>query len=212
MTVSEYLSELERCLPRVRRRRALAEAEGHLLDAAAHYERSGMSRADAEEAATRDFGDVHTVARRMAAETAVLETRIASALAVFAVAFFVFPLYVVPENTLPPASWAEKPVDILVLQLVTVALWVLAGALASASAVLAWTPWARFAARVLDLVPLALAGSIMLSVALVVRWSTASTMTGWWPVLAAPLAGACLLAGVWAAGWAHSRSCRLAGG
>jgi hypothetical protein len=209
VTISEYLNELERYLPRIRRRRALAEVEAHLLDSAARYARAGASVTEAEKSATRDFGDARIVARGFAAEAAVTETRLATALALGAVALFVFPLYVVPENTLPPASWAEKPADIFVLQLVTVALWVTAGALAALSVVLAWTRLSRFAARVLDLVPLALAGSIVVSAALVVRWFAATAVTGSWPLIAAPLAAVCLAASAGSACWAHRRRVRL---
>jgi hypothetical protein len=156
-----------------------------------------------------DFGDVAVVARRLAAEAAIVETRIATALALGAVAFFVYPLYVVPENTLPPATWAQKPRDILALQVATVSLWAIAGALAAIGAVLAWTRWSRLAAPALELVLRALAGSILFSVVLVVRWFTAAPDTVLWPLLAAPLAFACLYACVQAAGWANSRRCRL---
>ncbi len=209
MTIDEYLRELQRRLPRIRRGRALAEADAHLRDSAARYEAGGLDRAAAEAAAVRDFGDLDLVARRFAAEVAGVETRLASALALVAVALFVFPLYVVPENTLPPASWAEKPGDIVVLQLVTVAFWVAAGALAALSAGLAWTRWSRFAAPLLDLVPVALAGSIAVSAALVVRWFAETTVTGWWPLLAAPLAALCLAASAGSAWWAHRRRGRL---
>jgi HAAS len=209
MTIAEYLEQLERRLQRFGRRRALAEAEAHLRDSAARHEAAGLTRTAAEAAAIRDFGDVAVVARRFAAETAIRETRAATALALGAVVFFVFPLYVVPENTLPPATWDEKPTDILVLQLATISLWGVAGALAAAGSVLAWTRWLRFAAPALELVLRALAGSILLSAVLVVRWFTAAPDTVLWPLLAAPLAVACLAVCAEAAGWAHSRRCRL---
>jgi hypothetical protein len=207
MTIAEYVGQLERRLQRFGRRRILAEAEAHLCDSAARHEAAGLTRTAAEAAAIRDFGDVAVVARRFAAEAAIRETRAASALALGAAAFFVFPLYVVPENTLPPATWDEKPTDILVLQFATISLWGVAGALAAAGSLLAWTRWLRFAAPALELVLRALAG--LLSVVLVVRWFTAAPDTVLWPLLAAPLAVACLAVCAEAAGWAHSRRCRL---
>ena len=103
-------------------------------------------------------------------ETAVRETRLATALALGAAALFVFPLYVVPENTLPPAQWAEKPRDIFVLQTVTVALWLLSVALAAVGTVLSWTRASRFTAALLAATTLAILGSVLASTALVVRW------------------------------------------
>jgi hypothetical protein len=170
VTIESYLAGLERRLPRYRRRRVLSEVEEHLRDSADRH-RDELAPEEAEAAAVADFGPVELVARRLRAEVAVGETRLASAAAFGAVLLFVFPLYVVPENTLPPAPWAEKPRDILVLQLLAVGLWILGGALAATGAALAWTRWSRFAAPVLELVLLTLAGSILVSAMLVVRGS-----------------------------------------
>jgi hypothetical protein len=54
-----------------------------------------------------------------------------------------------------------------------------------------------------------MAGSILVSAVLVARWFVASEVSVVWPLLAAPLAVACLAACAEAAGWAHSRRCRL---
>jgi hypothetical protein len=205
VTIGEYLKELERRLPRFRRRRILAEAEEHLRDSAARHRASGLEQQAAEAAAVRSFGDVSVVASRVAAETAILEIRAASAVAVGTVLAFVFPLYVVPENTLPPATWIEKPRDIFLLQVVAILLWAVAGVLAATSAIFAWTRWSWFAAAVLELVPIALAGSILASVALVVRWFMAGSGIVSWPLFSAPLALGCLAACAGTAAWAHSR-------
>ncbi len=210
MTIDAYVAALVRLLPLCARLRAPSEVREHLRDAAAAHRAAGLSPRDAEVAATTAFGPVEDVARRLRSEVAVLETRLATAFALAAVTSFVFPLYVVPENTLPPASWAEKPVDILLLQLVTVGIWGAAGVLASVSAILAWTRWSRFAAPLLDLVAPAIAASILVSVALVVRWYMEATVPGWWPLLSALLGGGCLAVCVVSAGWARSRRLRLA--
>jgi hypothetical protein len=254
VTIDAYLAALGSKVPWLGRRRALAEAREHLRDSAARHRADGLEPAAAEEAAIDGFGDVEVVADRFAAEAAILETRTATAVALLAVAFFVFPLYVVPENTLPPAQWGDacnpaalgtvlpssstitfmtdgcswtsadaqpgdmivlatlpvKPQDILVLQIVAILLWAIAGVFAAAGALLAWTRWSRFAALALGLVTVALAGSIVASVVLVVRWFSESPMSAWWPVLGAPLALACLLSCVGTAAWAHRRRRRLA--
>ena len=208
MTIDAYLAELERRLPRTSRRRILAEAQEHLRDSAARHSAAGLVPHTAEAAAVADFGPVEIVARRLAAAGAIRETRIATLVALGAVASFVFPLYVVPENTLPPAPWQEKPRDIFLLQLVSVGLWVAAGALAFAAAALSWTRWSRLAAPALACAPIALAGAVAFSAVLVVRWFALTPNTPNW-ALAAPLAAMCLVACAAAALWARSSRRRL---
>jgi HAAS len=205
MTIEEYLAQLEARLPRIGRRRILAETEEHLRDSAARHETGGRPRAAAEAAAVHDFGEVATVARRFASVSAIHETRLATVLALGAVALFVFPLYVVPENTLPPAPWAEKPRDIAVLQFVAIALWLGAGAFATASAVLAWTPWSRMSASALAAAAVALVGAVVTAAVLVGRWFEAAPVTPSWPLLAAPLAASCLLVCAGTTTWARKR-------
>ena len=207
MTIDAYLAQLERRLPRIARRRILAEAQEHLRDSAArHSSEGGLVPHAAEAAAVADFGPVEIVARRLAATGAIRETRIATLVVLGAVAFFVFPLYVVPENTLPPAPWAEMPRELAVFQPVSVVLWLVAGALAAASAVLAWTRWSHFAAPVLVTVSATIAGSSFVAAALAVRWFEATPATPNW-ALAGGLAAGCLFACVAAATWtfAHRR-------
>jgi len=208
MTVDQYLAEFERLLPRSHRRRALAEVREHLRDAAARHRTDGLSPFDAEAAATSEFGPVKKVATRFAAELAVRDTRIASVLALGAVAFFVFPLYVVPENSLPPAQWTEIPSDIYALQVVSIALWIVAGALAAVGAALAWTRWPRLAA--LTLVPgaVVLGGAVAVTTALAWRWIVLTPSTPNW-ALAVPLAVGCLAVCALAAVWSQSSRSRL---
>lgn len=194
MTIADYIAELERRLPRSGRSRILAEVHAHLNDSASRHVSRGLDRVAAEEAAVRDFGPIRLVARRLAVSGALRETRLATVGALAAVGFFVFPLYVVPENTLPPAPWIEKPRDVLVLQLLTVGLWIAASALAAASAALAWTPWSRIAAPVLVSAFAVLTSSLLAVAALIERWFEAAPATPSWPLLAAPFAIGCLVA------------------
>lgn len=203
MTIDEYLAELERLLPRFARRRALAEIREHLRDAAARHRAAGSSAFQAEEAATTEFGSVRDVARRFSVELAVRETRIAAVLALGAVAFFVFPLYVIPENTLPPPTWAEVPQDIHALQRVAIGCWLLAGVLAATACVLAWTPWRRFSWLALLGTASTVAGSIVVTAVVVARWFAVTSATPNW-ALAAPLALACVVVCAGAAFWARS--------
>lgn len=170
MTIDAYLAELTRLLPRTARLRALAEVREHLRDSAVRHRAAGVSPGDAELRATSEFGEVDLVARRLGRELAIRETRVAALLAVGAVAFFVFPFYVVPENTLPPATWVDKPYELLVLQRVALGFWLAAGALAGASAALAWSRWPRAASVSLLVTAAAITGAFAVSIALFWRW------------------------------------------
>jgi hypothetical protein len=205
MTIESYLAELGARLPRIRRRRVLAEAREHLVDSAARHSAAGRSAHEAERAALEDFGDVDTVARRVRAEVAVHETRIASTLALAASALFVVPLYGVPENTLPPAPWMAKPVDIDVLQTIAASLWLTSLGFAAVVTASAWSRWPRLAAAALPSVSLGLVAAAVTSAALVVRWFGVAQVTFAWPLLAAPLALGCVGASAIAAAWAGRR-------
>jgi hypothetical protein len=202
VTIDAYLVALRRLLPRYARIRVIPELREHLRDAAARRCAAGASPA------TADFGEVEDVARRLRSELAVRETRVAAVVAVAAVALFVFPLYVVPENSLPPAQWSEIPSDIYALQVVSIALWIVAGALAAVGAALAWTSWPRLAA--LTLVPgaVVLGGAVAVTTALAWRWIALTPSTPNW-ALAVPLAVGCLAVCALAAVWSQSSRSRL---
>ena len=208
MTIDSYLAELRRLLPRVARVRALPEVREHLRDAAARHRAAGMPPGDAEVRATGEFGDATEVATRLGRELAVRETRLASLLALLAVAMFVFPLYVIPENTLGPAPWVEKPRDIAALQNLALGLWVTAGVLATASVVLAWTRRQRTASTLLVAVAVAMLGVTAASIALYVRWHEETLASPSWAI---PPAVVCVGAVAAAAAWNISTRRRLGG-
>lgn len=170
MTIDAYLAELRRLLPRTARLRALREVREHLRDAAARHRAAGSSPGDAEVLATTEFGDAKLVSARLGGELAVRETRVAAALAFVAVGLFVFPFYVVPENTLPPAPWDEKPFELLALQRAALAAWAVAGVLAAVGVALAWSRWRRAASSGLVATAACMVGASVLSVALLWRW------------------------------------------
>jgi hypothetical protein len=209
VTIDAYLVALGRLLPRIARLRVLPEVREHLRDAAAAQRASGLSPLDAEVAATRAFGAVEDVARRLGAELAHRESRLAGLLAFATTVFFVFPLYVVPENTLPPAPWSEKPRDIALLQHVALGCWIAACLLAAAAMMLAWTRWFRHAAPLLACATVAMTGATAVTAAVAARWFSLTSATPAW-ALAAPLALACVVACSAAALWARSSSRRLA--
>ncbi len=98
MNVRErYVRELEARLPFALgvRRRVLAEVREHL-------------REGGQDALGR-FGPVDELAAELAGELRLRAAARASWLVPAVVVAIVFPFYVVPENTLPPAPWVVKP-------------------------------------------------------------------------------------------------------
>ena len=98
MTARErYLLELERRLPFALglRARALSEIREHL-------------REGGDDALAR-IGPVEELASELGRELRIRAAARASWLVPVLVALFVVPIYVVPENTLPPAPWDVKP-------------------------------------------------------------------------------------------------------
>ncbi len=95
-TRERYVRELEARLPFALgvRRRVLAEVREHLREG--------------QDALVR-FGPVDELAAELAGELRLRAEARASWLVPAAVVAFVFPFYVVPENTLPPAPWVVKP-------------------------------------------------------------------------------------------------------
>jgi hypothetical protein len=209
VTIDAYLAALERLLPRFARLRVLPEVREHLRDAAMAQRAAGLSPLAAEVAATRAFGTVEDVASRVGAVLAVRQSRLAGLLAFGTTLLFVFPLYVVPENTLPPAPWSEKPHDIELLQHLALACWIVACLLAALALLLAWTRWFRQAAPVLAGATAAITGATAVTAALAARWFALTPATPS-SALAAPLALACVVACAGAALWARSSSRRLA--
>ena len=146
------LAELERELARVGiggrlKRRLLAESEDHIRCDPDAAERFGSPRRIAVEAA------------RIAYPRRLVWSAVAYAAAV---ALFVMPLYGIPENTLPPAPWAERP-DYLTWKLyVSAAAWLVALGAAGAALLLAWRrlPRATFAALSCSAIALAVAVGI----------------------------------------------------
>jgi hypothetical protein len=201
VTIDAYLVALRRLLPRSACLRVLPEIREHLRDATARYEASGLSPFEAEATATRDFGPVEEVARRTGAELAVRETRRAAVLAFAATVLFVFPLYAVPEYTMPPGPRVLTPADIAALQQIGIGLWVVACVLSMIGVAIAWTRWSRIAPFALLSAAVAVAGSIGATAVLAERWFSLTPATPNW-ALSIPLAlaslSACLGAGLWA--------------
>jgi len=152
-----YVRELERRLPFALglRERVVAEIRGHL-------------REGGDEALAR-IGPVEELADELARELRVRAAARASWLIPSLVALFVFPFYVIPENTLPPAPWDVKPDYLAWKQHVAVWAWLVALGLGLAALLLG-----RIVPR-LALVPLsgavaALGVSVTFGAVVAIQW------------------------------------------
>jgi hypothetical protein len=176
----EYMRELERRLPFAfgLRARAVAEVREHLRDGG-------------DEALER-FGPVEEVAAQLAAELRPGAVARASWLLPVIVAAFVFPLYVLPENTLPPAPWTEKPGYLEWKQHVALAAFLCALALAAAGFV-AGRLRPRLAVAPLVGSVVALGVATLFSAVVAVQWIDAVPGTSAAIMYAASAGGAALL-------------------
>ncbi len=177
MTIDEYLRELERRLPRLERRRFLAEAETHLRQRATDHTGGGLCQDDAETRAVLDFGPPEAVASSVAAAWAPRAIRRACATALLGLGALIVPLYGIPENVLPPAPWDERPTHLGVLLGGALVSWLLSLALAVGALVLSSTGWSRAAASLLWTATAAGAVCVATGLATAVAWRLAAPAT-----------------------------------
>jgi hypothetical protein len=169
-----YLTDLaaELAFHGVGRRRAariLAEARDHLLELADEH---------GEEEAVERFGS----ARRLAIEAAraaqpVILLRSTLVFAA-ALALFVLPLYGIPENTLPPAPWGERPAQLTWKLYVSLGAFVIAVPLALTAIVAAWRRLRRTTLVALALAGTSLAISAVVGAVGAVQWAQAVPGSG----------------------------------
>ena len=105
----------------------MIEVDAHLREATDSRLAQGVDRAQAEAQAVAAFGSADVVAARMRRETAPIAVRRAAGLALVALGVLLLPLYVVPENLLPPAPWEERPGYLGLLLVTALVTWVFAG-------------------------------------------------------------------------------------
>ena len=179
-TRDRYVRELEARLPFALglRARAVAEVREHL-------------REGGDEALAR-FGPVEEVAAELSAELRARAAARASWLIAPLITLLVFPLYVLPENTLPPAPWESKPDYLAWKHDVAVAAFVVALAFGAVAFVLG-----RLLPRI-AVVPLlgstvALAVAVVFSSIVAVQWIDAVPGTSAAIMYAAVAASAALL-------------------
>lgn len=209
--IDAYLRELARRLPRLERRRFLAEAGAHLRQRADELVASGVGAEEAEQRAVDDFGPAELVASRMAAERAPCAIRWACAVALVGVAGLVVPLYAVPENVLAPAPWVERPTHLGVLVDVGLASWLAAVAIALAALVLAAVGRVRAAVPTLAAAVAAgvLAGAMTLATVVAWRFSAPTTPVATLVVLVTVAMVPTLALAVGAAAYARGARTRL---
>jgi hypothetical protein len=172
--IESYLTELavELSFHGVGSRRAariLAEARDHLLELAVEH---------GEDEAVERFGP----ARQLAAEAAraarpvvLLRSTLAFAAAL---ALFVLPLYGIPENTLPPAPWDERPAHLTWKLYVSVGAFAVSVPLALFAVASAWLRRRRTTLVALTLAGTSLAVSAVVGAVGAVQWAQAVPGSG----------------------------------
>jgi HAAS domain-containing protein len=187
--IESYLRELEQRLPVTRRRRFLKETEAHLVDCAERHVAAGASRDEAERLAVEAFGPPDELARQLAAGSALRVVRGATLVNLVVLASLLGPLYLIPENTLPPAPWDHEPVWIERQQYAMVLLYLAAVALAAVSAIAAWRRHPRWSAYGLAASSVGIAASGALALSLSIYWYVEVPGTPVWSSVVAALWG-----------------------
>ena len=167
--IDRYLVDLRAQLafygvPRRRAARVVAESRDHLLELAAE---------EGEHGAIARFGPPQRIAVEVARAVQPVVLFRSALVFLGALALFVLPLYAIPESTLPPAPWDERP-DYLTWKLyVSLGAFGVALTAALIAVAAAWRRWRRTA-----LVSLGLAGTSLAVTATVgaigtVQWAQA---------------------------------------
>jgi hypothetical protein len=172
--IDHYLTDLaaELAFHGVGRRRSariLAEARDHLLELAVEH---------GEEEAVERFGSARRLAveaARAARPVALLRSTLVFATAL---ALFVLPLYGIPENTLPPAPWDERPAHLTWKLYVSVGAFAVAVPLALLAVAAAWRRRRRTTLVALILAGSALAVSAAVGAVGAVQWAQAVPGSG----------------------------------
>ena len=162
-----YLTDLAaelafRGVGRRRRARILAEARDHLLELAAEH---------GEEEAVERFGSARTIAAEAARAARPVVLFRSTILFAAALALFVLPLYGIPENTLPPAPWDERPAHLTWKLYVSLGAFALALPLAVIAVGAAWLRLRRTTLTALTLAGASLAVSALAGAVAAVQWA-----------------------------------------
>ena len=172
--IERYLVDLSaelafRGIGKRRSARVVAEARDHLLELAAEH---------GDEAAVARFGSPRALAADVARAVQPVVLFRATIVFLVALALFIVPLYAIPENTLPPAPWDERP------GYLTWKLYLSLGAFAAAlpaalvAAVAAWRQWRTTTLVALAGAGTALAVSVASGTVAAVQWAQAVPGSG----------------------------------
>ncbi|MGH2931907.1 MAG: HAAS signaling domain-containing protein [Gaiellaceae bacterium] len=167
--IERYLLDLRAQLafygvPRRRANRVVAESRDHLIELAAEEDEHG---------AVARFGSPQRIALEVARAMQPVVLFRSTLVFVGALALFVLPLYVIPENTLPPAPWDERP-DYLTWKLyVSLGAFGVALPAALIAVAAAWRRRRRIALASLSFAGAALAVSAAVGAIGAVQWAQA---------------------------------------
>jgi len=167
--IERYLLDLAAQLafygvPRRRAARVVAESRDHLIELAAE---------EGEPGAVACFGPPQRIAVEVARALQPVVLFRSTLVFLGALALFVLPLYVIPENTLPPAPWDERP-DYLTWKLyVSLGAFGVALPAALIAVAAAWRRRRRIALASLSLAGAALAVSAAVGAIGAIQWAQA---------------------------------------
>jgi hypothetical protein len=169
-----YLSDLQAELAfhgvgRRRSARILAEARDHLLELAIEH---------GEEGAVERFGPVRQLAVEAARASRPVVSLRSTLVFAAALALFVLPLYGIPENTLPPAPWDERPAHLTWKLYVSVGAFAIAVPLALVAVGAAWLRLRRTTLVALTFAGTSLAVSVVVGAIGAVQWAQAVPGSG----------------------------------
>lgn len=178
--IDAYLRELRREMRfrPIRRRRLLAEVEGHLRDSAEALGRAGRAPDEAGREAVTRFGPPGAVAAEAVRAAGPAGLSWAAGLLLTALAVFSLPLYAIPENTLPAAPWAERPGHLTWKLHAALAFYGVALAAALFALTASWLKLSRVALGALLVSAAALAVSAIAGTVLAVQWAAAVPGSG----------------------------------
>ena len=167
--IERYLDDLSAQLafhgvPRRRAARVVAESRDHLMELAAE---------EGEHEAVDRFGPPQTIAVEVARAVQPVVLFRSTLVFLGALALFVLPLYAIPENTLPPAPWDERPGYLTWKLYVSLGAFGVALAAALIAVAAAWRRRRRIALASLSLAGTSLAVSAVVGAIGAVQWAQA---------------------------------------
>ena len=176
-----------------RAKRVVAESRDHLLELAAE---------EGEQGAVARFGPSQRIAVEVARAVQPVVLFRSALVFLGALVLFVLPLYAIPENTLPPAPWDERPGYLTWKLYVSDGAFGVAVLVALVAVAAAWRRRRRIAFVALNFAGASLAASAAIGAIGAVQWAQAVPGSG--TTLVLTVAATALLGGVAAASLASA--------